>query len=1493
MPDLDVTLAGAVSLRRGDRRVGERAFGARQLRLVTAMLVLERDGPVSMDLLADQLWPDQPPTQWRVAVRGLVSQFRRRLVDLGMGSDSVVGDQGRYVLDLGEVRVDLETAAHDVADGRRAVDAGAIERASLLAGSARSVLSRPVLSGVESEWLDRLRDRVARDHLESLVLLGECRRRLGAPADARRVLAEAIGIDPLREDAWRALMRAEAAAGNVARALAAYEDCRRRLADELGVDPAEETQRLHAELLQGVPDPDVLPFARPPKTDHSVAIASRDLVPYVGLRSFTTAEADRFFGRDAEVQALVDRLARHGIVAVVGPSGVGKSSLVRAGLLPALDRGAIPDADTWLPVVMTPTAAPAKALWAELAEARPGVDEGVVREAVVGSEDGLHDAAGLVLADAPSTARVLLVVDQFEELFTLGTADRAEAFVGLLTAATARLDRRVVVVVTLRADFYDRAADVAGMADLLSHSQFVVPPLEGDQVEAAIVGPARHVGVSLEPGLLGRIVADVAGEPGSLPLLQHLLYELWEHRVDRVLTRGAYDDLGGVTGALAHRAEQVHLGLEREERAVARRILLRAVQPGEEGGDARRPVPEDELYGPGDDPEQVDGVVHRLVDARLLTAGQETPGEGRTFELAHEALIAAWPRLRGWVDEARGWLLDHRRLTFAAQEWVTHDRQDDWLLGGTPLDEAHALVLADGRGDVDLHLSPAEHELVQASLDARDLVRTWEAERQQRRRDLERRSLRRLQALLAVVAVTALTAVALWWDARSDSRVAVVRELVTAANDNVSSDPQRSLLLALEAADRVRPGDALAVSVEDSLHRAITRSRMLGFVAGTGPVMSYSPSADLLATMREEPDGDGWSVDLRDAATGDVRDTLSGHGGTGPVWDGEFSTDGSVVAVGDRAGRLTLWDTATARPSETLERPGTLPTPQSFSPDLDLLAITWARTEEDADVEVLSLDPLQVHHVVADIELVPTESNEDAPGTVTVSAGGAWFSPDGSRIAVTYPSIAAARGAAAVRVLDTSTWETVLELDVDAREAAWSPDGALLALTGWTGSVVVDSSTGEVVHGLLGNSRDDEFLSWNVDSTRLASGRGLVWDMVDRDAEPIRLTGSATGRWVRFTDDPDVVVSTDHEDVATFEVSRPGRGEVTTLPADGWTSGLDWTPDGRSLVVSAGEGTIASWEVSDWSLGEVVQAHQPGAFDPDAEDTPEEEPEWPAVLYVDVSDDGSTLTTAGFDDVAVWDADDLDERHRIETGGGWEPSTVSPDGSHVATVDNASDAIVVVDADGEVVSRMPQRQDVMVENLRFSPDGTTLASTMAPATQALGSSTLRAVNLWDWRTGDLLEAIEASPMSVDFSPDGRHIAVAGLGLGVWDRHVGDWDLEILDDTEFVNDVDWLPDGSRVATCAFGERLGGGQVQVWDARTGDELLRLHDDITGYCRVRVSPDGRHVAVSDGAPTSSVFVWTMDHDEVVDIARSRLVRSWTLEECQQYLRTDTCPA
>ncbi|MBY5163476.1 BTAD domain-containing putative transcriptional regulator [Salsipaludibacter albus] len=1498
MTDLEVTLAGAVTLRRGDRRVGDRAFRARQLRLVTALLVLERAGPVSVDLLADELWPGTPPARWRVAVRGLVSQFRGLLVDVGLDRDAIVGEHGRYLVALDPVRVDLEDAVDAVAHARDCLDGGHVDRAAAAAGAARAVLSRPVLPAVESPRIERLRDRTAGQHLDALVVLGVARSRAGAHEQARSVLTEATDLDPLREDAWRMLMEAEAAGGNPGRALAAYEACRRELADELGVDPAEETQRLHADILRAVPDP-VEPVEVPPGPSSVVApVVQRP--PYVGLRAFTARDADRFFGRDGEVQALVQRLVRHGIVAVVGPSGVGKSSLVRAGLLPALDRGAIPDADTWVTVVMVPGSDPLKGLAAELATVADATDVGGLADQLRADHNGLHRVADQLLADHPPSARLLVVVDQLEELFTLGDRARTTAFVALLEAATARLDRRVSVVVTLRADFYDRAAEVEGLADLLSHSQFVVPPMDGEQVEAAIAGPAQRSGASLEPGLLGRIVADVASEPGSLPLLQHLLFELWEHRVDHVLTRGAYEDLGGVAGALANRAEAVHAGLDRDERAVARRVLLRGVQPGEDGGDAKRPVAEAELVGPTDDREAVEAVVQRLVDARLLAASHDA-ASGRTIELAHDALIDAWPRLRAWVDEARGWLLDHRRLTVAAHDWDAHDRHEDWLLAGLPLDEAHDLLLADGRGEVDLHLSPSEHEFVTASLAARDHDLAVERGRIDHERRLERRSVRRLQALVAVVVAVALVAGALWWNAARETRRAGAAELAATANQVATQAPQLAMLLGLEAQRRLGSlGGAAQDSVDQALRRGIAANRLVSWTRDTGRVLAVDASGELFAEAVPEPAADGtWPVRVRRTSTGEVLHRLDGHTGTGPASIAAFSPDSSTLAVGPLDGEgVFLWDLGSGQLLRRLPCDAAIHDWFAFAPDGRMLAGTLGN---------VGGSPVAIWDVESGERLATLEpTSEEIPTDVSPHAV---FHPDGQVLAHLDAM------AESIRVIDTATWEDVRAplTYTEPTELAFSPDGAWLAVVADGQLHVLDAASFESVltidTGLLDVSWSP--LAWSEDTTRIAFGSDpvRVWTVVEdgsvvQPGRPLELHARSMDCSVfAFTPAVDLwEYSACGEGLRSWDLAPDAGVEVAWLPGTpNWQMGIDWAPDGSWLAAPVDEVDLVVWSTDTWQRQTVVpSAHDLGDWTPDLA----------RIANLDVSSDGETVVTAGLDDVAIWDTSTW-EATRVGRGG-WATATTSPDGSLVAHAAFTRDLpegddrrVWVVDRDGTQRAVLGWGQSLWVEDLDFSPDGRLLA--VAAYDTADVETAEAGVYVWDWQAERLLGVIDAGDSTVatvDWDTSGTRLLLAtqrpGTRAEVWDvsgvgagsatgERVPDDRLLLTMEghTDWVQEAVWSPDEATVATCS-----GDGTARLWDTASGHERQRLvADGLTGFCRLRFSPDGTMLALSDSG--AGVRVFTLESDRLTGIAEERLVRGWTLEECREYLDLETCPA
>ncbi len=428
--------------------------------------------------------------------------------------------------------------------------------------------------------------------------------------------------------------------------------------------------------------------------------------PYRGLEAFREEDASLFFGREQDTAQLIERLRSTRFVAVLGPSGSGKSSLVRAGLLPAVRRGAIPGGEAWRVVEIVPGEHPLASLAAALAQL-PGADAPSPAD-LAADERALDLAAARALDGRPAGERVLVFVDQLEEAFTL-CADAGEraAFLGNLVYAATIPGGRVVVVTAMRADFYHRLADHPELRSLAASQQHLVGPMDARSLRRAIEEPARAAGLELEPGLTRRILTDVAGRPGTLPLLEHLLVELWQRRRDRTLTLEAYAASGGVEGALARRANEVYGAMPPERQAIARRILLRLTQPGEGTEDTRRRATRAELITRPEEEAEVDAVLASLTDARLVTTGSDPATGEPVVEVTHEALIRGWPELRGWIDDDRDRLRAERRLSDAAIEWDRGGREDGALYRG-------ARLLAWQERDRSA-LNPAEREFLAAS----------------------------------------------------------------------------------------------------------------------------------------------------------------------------------------------------------------------------------------------------------------------------------------------------------------------------------------------------------------------------------------------------------------------------------------------------------------------------------------------------------------------------------------------------------------------------------------------------------------------------------------------------------------------------------------------------------------------------------------------------------------------------------------------------------
>ena len=553
-------------------------------------------------------------------------------------------------------------------------------------------------------------------------------------------------------------------------------------------------------------------------------VAAEGICPFKGLASFEPVDADYFFGRERLVAELVARLVGAGFLGIVGPSGSGKSSVLRAGLLPALAGGVLPGSGGWRRLLLRPGERP-------LEELR--------RVLVSGARDPLAEA----LDTLPANGRLLLAVDQFEELFTACRSDAERtAFADTLARAAADPDGRAVVVIALRADFYGRLAAYPRLAELLGGNHVLVGPMQASELRRAVELPAGRVGLRVEPELADALVDDVEGEPGALPLLSTALLELWQKRQDNALTLAAYRESGGVHGAVARLAEDTYARVPDGRKQLVRAVMLRLV--GEDEGDAlvRRRAPLAELDLERN--EEVADVLATLADSRLVTVSEGS------VEVAHEALLREWPRLRDWIEEDTEGRRLRRHITQAATEWDAAGRDQGELYRGARL--AAAL---DWTADHALDLNELEREFV---------TQSREASEQETKRVT--RTNRRLRGLLAGVAVL----------------------LVAAVAGGIFAVVQRGQARDAETAQLAQRLGAQAL-VEEDLDLSLLLARQAVAIDDTPQTRGY-----LLATLRRRP-----------AAVGIMH-------GDGDVLRGiAVSPDGKTLAVRTASGGVLFFDSRT------------------------------------------------------------------------------------------------------------------------------------------------------------------------------------------------------------------------------------------------------------------------------------------------------------------------------------------------------------------------------------------------------------------------------------------------------------------------------------------------------------------------------------------------------------------------------------------------------
>ncbi|MCP4700100.1 MAG: AAA family ATPase [Gammaproteobacteria bacterium] len=1176
--------------------------------------------------------------------------------------------------------------------------------------------------------------------------------------------------------------------------------------------------------------------------------------PYRGLAAFRQADADLFFGREREIAALSELVARQNFLVLAGVSGSGKSSVVFAGLAPRLG-------DDWQVVECRPENNPfnrlalafVRVLYADkveqaarLSKLEKGLRNGEVslpalvqiwRASSPVSERNA-DAAPNVPAQATNPRRrILLIIDQFEELYTAEPVQHA--FLDLLLALVSS-DVPATLLLTLRADFVNQALTYPDFAAALNgHTRFI-GAMNREELREVIEKPARQAGLALEEELSARILDDVGLEPGRLPLLQFALTELCERHQQGRLTHAGYQAAGGVEQALACYAEDRFQQFP--QHAQLQRVFVQLVHPGQGTEDTRRVATREQLAEHWD-------LVRELADQRLVVTGRDEEKQQDTAEVIHEALLRHWQRLRQWMKEDRSFRVWQDEFQADLAHWHTHGEKRADLPRGAKLAKAGEML--ETRAE---DLSVKEKNFIQ------------QAQGEQKRQ--QRVWMGIFGLLLALLGVAAWQ----WWEAEVQKTEAVSARQMAEKQTGVAEQEKvralearqqalrtQSLFLADLAQQRVKqnkPATAMRLALEalpglgevDTDRGLVPQARQalydatlkhwLGVLEYDSPVhaVQYSPDGILLAAAS------GTRVYLWDTHRLILRSTLTGH--TNWINSVAFSPNGKTLATGARDKTARLWDMANGREIRTLIGHTNDINSVAFSPNGKTLATgaedNTARLWDTASGR--ELHALTVH-----------ASNVNSVA----------FSPDGKNLAT-------GSGDSSVRLWDVASGREIRALTghtMDVMSVAFSLGGKILATGSWDNTARLwDAASGHEIYVFTGHTELVNSVAFSPDGKILATGS---WD------NTARLWDTASGREIHaFTGHTETVLSVafspDGKTLATSSDDNSVRlwdamsgheihkftGHINEI----WS--VAFSPDGKTLATGSDDNSVRLWDAASGREIHALTGHAS------------------RVWSVAFSPDGKTLVTGSWDNTArLWDAA---SGHKIRAFTGHSESVYSvafsPDGKILATGSGDKSVRLWDAASGHEIRAFTGHTE-SVYSMTFSPDGKILVT----------GSEDKSTRLWDVASGREILAFTGHTglvSSVAFSPDGKILAT-----GSWDESARLWDVasghEILSftgHTELISSVAFSPDGKILATSSWDNtarlwKMGAGRLEGTESSKYRKIvpilwfieLRGHTDFVHS--VAFSPDGQWLATASTDKTVRLWPVFTKLEEMVDYARQVL--------------------
>jgi len=1408
MPQLSVSLLGALEVRLAERAIT--TFEYDKVRALLAYLMVEADHPHRREALVGLLWPEHAERAARQSLSQALLVLRRAIADRTVEPPFLLitpqtlqfNRESDAWLDMARFTALVDTVHHHSHVSLIACESclpQLEEAVALYQGDFLAGFSLPDCPEFET-WITLQRERLRQQALDALDQLADAYLHCGEYALALKHARSQLELDAWRESAHRQAIAALVLGGQRTAALAQYETCAQTLRTELDVAPEPATTALyeHIKAAEVAGDADIRLAL------HTEMLApAPGAPPFKGMDFFDVDDAALFFGREALTANLVKRLQNGGrFLAVVGASGSGKSSLVRAGLAATLQR------EGWDVRVLT-----------------PGLDP-------------LKD-----LQITQSANQQILVVDQFEELFTL-CHDPAirQSFVDDLLGIAAKEALFTHIVITLRADFYHHCAQFDALRTALEQNQVYIGQMKAAELRRAIEEPACQNHWAFEPGLVDVILRDIGAdvshppEPGALPLLSHALLETWKRRQGRTLTLAGYSAASGVRGAIAKTAEVVYQGFDTQQRAVARTIFLQLTELGEGTQDTRRRPLLREIHAYHEDTVIVDNVLRTLSNARLITTDRET------VQVAHEALIREWPKLREWLDESRADVRMQRWLETAAKEWVEAACEPSFLLQGTRLTQ---------------YQEWAEEGRIKLLQNARAYLETSIAAQEAREAEEVARHQAALQQASAGLAAQALAEL----DGHTPERGVL---LALSALEQYPYTPQaeHALACAIHANRPCRvlklPGDIGAYSrikwSPDGTYLAVSGSRGPTIATlwepnnptGTPKKLTreaydvclthdvaWSPDGERLVTSRGGAQrSECHAIEVWDVQTETVALRLAGHQGDQGTVD--WAPDGTAILTAGMDGKARIWDAATGAERLTITVMADPPTGSAFyfdvigdaawSPQGDQIVTAAA----DKTARVWDATTGMVLHIL---------------GGHTGPLTGVTWSPEGTQLATSSRD-------GAVRVWDLATGEVLRLLSNHkgiVRSVAWSPNGRRLATAGEDGTVRVWRASTGIEEFVFRGATAVWHVVWAPDSQRLAIKGARVW-VLDFFNEPSRrLYGNDIGESRCAMWSPDGKYILTHSD-ATAWLWDVGREHSIQTFKNSRYFHQPWSPDGARIVTSDEEGPPRIWDVKTGKA--LIELQPPSSH----------------AFIAAWSPDGARIgaSLAPNSQVAVWEAvtgEVLVVTPEIENGGLLYGPMWSPQGDYFATgaiyAGYDTPARVWDAATGQALMTLESHNgESTLAN--WSPDGQRLAITYEDG----------AIKIWD--VSALYQTSDAAVSSSNLHKVPTTRATAGQMILTCSGHVGRawW-------------VSWSPNGKRLAS-------GGADntVRVWDATTGEELYQFQTP-SQVLTLDWSPDGKYLVAGGRYTTPMLWRVWQSTEELIAYARKHYVsREPTPEERTQFM-------